>query len=473
MIKKVVLCSAIILSLLASTVAFAEGSLTNFKYQKTYLASTFKDVNLSDWYYSATKSAFELGLMGGKAQGIFDPKGYLTLAEAVAIASRVHEVYNGGDGVIPSTGTKWYDGSVAYAIENGIVKSDDFVDYTKLATRAEMAYIFSSPIESKDMTAINNITILPDVKTSTAYSEYIFGLYNAGIVGGSDAQGTFNPSANITRAETVVILKNLVIKSDRKVLNINTETVTPTPTGGAMLSKAEVDKYRIAYTTSPINSVGMLNEYYTKDSNGIITYKYVHINEATPIKTLYGKHTYGVSTQAEYDFVLQKIEEAKMTHNIEIYNFANDSAWQRYYKVLSGEGTDREKKWVAASNIKYLIDEFGEQKAKELYIMMGLDVESIEIKKITYNGVEYSLSGQTAYEEIMYVADCNGLSHLNTAIWDSYGFSTRVLADNSHAWAQVKLSDGKWHDVAGLNVGNQTTNTSYANGLFVLVNPTY
>lgn len=226
MIKKAFLCSALVLSLMGSTVAFAEGNLINFIKQKTYTTSSFQDVSASDWYYPSIKSAFELGLIGGKAQGVFDPKGMLTLAEAVAIASRVHNIYYGGDGEIANTGSNWYEGAVSYAIKNGIIRSTDFIDYSKLATRAQMAYIFASILEIKDMSAINSITKLPDVMTSTEYSEYIFRMYNAGIIRGSDEQGTFKPSSNITRAETVAILKNLVVLSDRKIVHLEPDTTT-------------------------------------------------------------------------------------------------------------------------------------------------------------------------------------------------------------------------------------------------------
>jgi len=40
-------------------------------------------------------------------------------------------------------------------------------------------------------------------------------LYKAGVVAGSDSIGTFNPGANITRAEAAAIISRVILKDTR------------------------------------------------------------------------------------------------------------------------------------------------------------------------------------------------------------------------------------------------------------------
>jgi hypothetical protein len=56
----------------------------------------------------------------------------------------------------------------------------------------------------------NTVISLPDVTAGTLYFEDIILFYEAGIIGGVDAKGTFKPSSNITRAEAASIFMNLI-----------------------------------------------------------------------------------------------------------------------------------------------------------------------------------------------------------------------------------------------------------------------
>jgi len=51
--------------------------------------------------------------------------------------------YNGESETF-TQGIPWYQVYVDYAITNGIVNANDFTEYDRSATRAEMAYIFST-----------------------------------------------------------------------------------------------------------------------------------------------------------------------------------------------------------------------------------------------------------------------------------------------------------------------------------------
>ena len=189
-------------------------SMANFKKAKTYKSGQFTDVKTGDWFIGSVADAFEYGLMQGNSATIFNPKGNITIAEAIATAARVHNIYNGGTGEFMQSGT-WYQTYVDYAAEKGIITAGTFSNYNKAATRAEMAYIFSHSIPQSEFAAINTINSLPDVNSGTKYYSEIIMLYKAGVLTGGDSQGTFNPNNNITRAEAAAIISRVILPSMR------------------------------------------------------------------------------------------------------------------------------------------------------------------------------------------------------------------------------------------------------------------
>ncbi len=199
----------------ADRVSYRIIGLDNFKVQKRYTPGTFNDVSDSDWYSKAVASCYELGLIEGKGGSKFDPQGSISVAEALTIAARVNKIYYGEGPEIEQTGSNWYDGAVYYAISRRIIYGDEFRVLTRPASRAELAYIFANALPDSEYKQKNNISRLPDVNSETNYSHEIFKLYNAGILTGQDRNLTFNPDANISRAEVATIVTRLVRPDNR------------------------------------------------------------------------------------------------------------------------------------------------------------------------------------------------------------------------------------------------------------------
>ncbi len=118
----------------------AENSMDNFKSIQTY-ERQFSDVPSSNWAASSVQTCYEYGLMNGVSDTQFRPKGSLTVAEALVMACRVHQIYSEGKSTLEN-GSPWYQPYVDYAVSQGIVAPSDFKDYTAKITRAEMAYVF-------------------------------------------------------------------------------------------------------------------------------------------------------------------------------------------------------------------------------------------------------------------------------------------------------------------------------------------
>lgn len=195
--------------------AQAAGSgMGNFQKTETYNGQ-FADIDAGYWAASSVKLCYEYGLMKGASATAFNPKGDLTVAEAIVMADRIHEIYHTGKSTL-TNGDPWYQPYVDYAMENGLIAQGDFSSYTAKATRAQMAYLFCNALPQGTLAEINSISSIPDVSASHPYAKEIQTLYKAGVLTGSDVYGTFNPDSNIIRAEAAAILSRVALPDQRK-----------------------------------------------------------------------------------------------------------------------------------------------------------------------------------------------------------------------------------------------------------------
>ena len=195
----------------------APAPLTGFSRVREYRPRQFTDVNENAWYGNnrerVVANAYMYGLMQGSGNR-FNPNGSISCAEAVAIAARVHNIYNSGKGEF-AQGSPWHQVYVDYALEHKIITTDTFTDYNKPVTRAEMAYVFSRSLPEKELSQRKTFSSLPDVNSGTPYHDAIFLLYRAGVLAGSGASGNFNPGSNITRAEAAAIISRMILPETR------------------------------------------------------------------------------------------------------------------------------------------------------------------------------------------------------------------------------------------------------------------
>jgi hypothetical protein len=128
------------------------------------------------------------------------------------MAARLNNLYYGSP-VTFSQGAVWYQVYVDYAVSRGIVGEEDFQgNYTRAATRAEMAYIFANALPGQEYSAISTVEILPDVDGSTHFVDSIYLLYRAGVLTG-DGTGAFHPDTSIDRASAAAILSRVALPS--------------------------------------------------------------------------------------------------------------------------------------------------------------------------------------------------------------------------------------------------------------------
>ena len=180
----------------------------------------FRDVPASAWYYDAVKSAWEVQLIDGVTSTEFRPDANMTVAQAIKLASVLHQMTQYGKVTLRNGAPNWYSTYVSYAIDSGLIEST-YGNYTAAqmnspVTRAEFVHIFHAAVD--DLRGMNTVTdnAIPDVKTGDAFATEIYDFYRAGILTGSDVNGTFHPADTIKRSEVAAILIRMYDSSARK-----------------------------------------------------------------------------------------------------------------------------------------------------------------------------------------------------------------------------------------------------------------
>ena len=216
--------------------AAATPGLSNFKTENKFTANLFTDVASSAWYVAGVQSAYEYNLMKGSSASKFNPTGNMTVAEALALASRIHSIYNTGSANFVQ-GSPWYQVYVDYATKNNLISSGEFSSYTVAATRAQFASVLSRVLPAAELKAINNIGTIPDVPSNAAYRNSVHLLYSAGILTGSDKYGSFRPTTTIQRCEVATIVTRMVDPKQRKQVVLETR---PALTGIKLAGKTSI-----------------------------------------------------------------------------------------------------------------------------------------------------------------------------------------------------------------------------------------
>lgn len=217
---KKILCYflALIMIFSASPLVYADGpSFSNFIVKETYADGQFVDVAKDIWYADSVQTAYELGLVKGSSANTFSPTGKISIAETLAFASRLHNIYHANNADFTQQ-TPWYQVYVDYCIMNGIINEGEYLDYSVSATRAQFSSILSKALPTEAFASLNDVPMgaIPDVPKTAPYAEAVYLLYRAGILTGNDVHGTFFPDSTIQRCEVAAIVTRMAAPSYRK-----------------------------------------------------------------------------------------------------------------------------------------------------------------------------------------------------------------------------------------------------------------
>ena len=254
--------------------------LSNFSKTNTYEPGLFTDVPDEEWFAQYVAAGFEYGLVKGTGPTTFTPRKNVTIGETITFAARLHSIYHTGDAVFQQ-GDPWYQVYVDYAVQNGIIESETYADYSAKATRAQFASILAAAFPENALEKINNLSygMIPDVTGKEAYGPSVYKLYCAGVLTGNDEYGTFSPANNIKRSEVAAIVTRMADASLRKTYTLREKPVAVT---GIVLDKTNAsiktgESLRLSATVSPANATNKTVTWESSApnvatvSNGVVT----------------------------------------------------------------------------------------------------------------------------------------------------------------------------------------------------------
>ncbi|WP_333870997.1 S-layer homology domain-containing protein [Desulforamulus putei] len=176
----------------------------------------FRDTS-GKWWEQSVAECSAAELVGGRGNGIFAPKDSVTQVEAIIFLNRAlghrteadnYSMSQGGYN-FPATFPAWAQRNVAFAADKGYISKAGIpsIQPKKAATRAEIAVLFANALKlSADGYQLNfkdNAAIPANLQT------YIAAAVKHGIMAGR-TDNTFDPNANVTRAEMAAIIARLV-----------------------------------------------------------------------------------------------------------------------------------------------------------------------------------------------------------------------------------------------------------------------
>ena len=166
----------------------------------------------SNWAAEDINLLADLGVVTGKPDGTFRPDSEITRAEIVAILVRLYDLNSDDMVLFDDTKDHWASGYISIAASLGYVNGFDAKHFgpDDQLTREQMAVMTARIAELQEDTSGGNPVPFTDKDriSSWALSAVTFVFQNGVISGYPD--GTFRPSAKITRAEACHMIVNLI-----------------------------------------------------------------------------------------------------------------------------------------------------------------------------------------------------------------------------------------------------------------------
>ena len=220
--KKVICTVLVLLQICWLMPAFAVGgtpSMDNFVPSVPYSYGQYSDVREGAWYgadqQGVIKTVVELGIMDGMGGDIFLPEGNIRICEAIKMVAVTHSIYTGDGYVFDKESMPWYQTYVDYAFATGILEGYPYPNYNDIATRYQLAHIFSNVLPEEVLPDINTINAVPDVTSEVNRHTEILSLYRRGILAGDAGTHNFRAYDHCSRAEVAAMIARVAIPEKR------------------------------------------------------------------------------------------------------------------------------------------------------------------------------------------------------------------------------------------------------------------
>ncbi|SHK28852.1 S-layer homology domain-containing protein [Paramaledivibacter caminithermalis] len=188
------------------------------KYFVRLSKNKFTDLNGYSWAKDAVEIMVCKGIVNGRTDTKFDPHENITRAEFAALITRMLGYKSESDDYIPFEDVdegSWYYKAVAVAYKNGLIngRSERTFDPKGNITRQEMTKIIAKVLqkESVDLAEDKKINFFKDIKDIAPWAQASVELAaRKGIVTGNE-EGRFAPTEKANRVQAVVMLYRLYL----------------------------------------------------------------------------------------------------------------------------------------------------------------------------------------------------------------------------------------------------------------------
>lgn len=197
--------------------------------------TSFSDVPSTHWAYANVMSMTANGLFQGTTLPVngvstFAPEATMTRAEFITVVVRA--LYSAELNAMPAA-EPWWKNAYTLAVSKGILTAAelDNGDMTKTMSRQEMALVLSRATTDTPSQLLSTNRIPDYSSIGAAYKDAVVKVYSLGMLTGVDSNGTFAPTATMTRAQGATVLNRLTNKSAR--VDVDFTAVAPTQTEAA------------------------------------------------------------------------------------------------------------------------------------------------------------------------------------------------------------------------------------------------
>lgn len=171
----------------------------------------FHDVAKNHWAFDDIKNLTVEGVINGYAEGLFNPEGLVTRAQAATLIANVNNLKaTKSTNISDVPTTHWASSAIQATIDTGIFQVADGQAFqpNKAMTRAEVAVLFTRAYELTDKEEVKTFKDVPS--THWAYDGITKAASNGLVNGFND--NTFRPNENVTRAQFARILHRAIDK---------------------------------------------------------------------------------------------------------------------------------------------------------------------------------------------------------------------------------------------------------------------
>ena len=168
------------------------------------------DIN-GHWANAEVSKFINSGYIVGYEDNTFKPDNSITRAEFVSILNRVFNLTTSSGKVFNDTNNHWAKQAIDIAVTNGVCngKSNNLFYPNDKLTRQEASVMLSNYLKLQD-TQLDKINSFYDSHTISDWALYsIEGMLEKGFMNGYPT-GLLKPLNNITRAEAVVLINNVI-----------------------------------------------------------------------------------------------------------------------------------------------------------------------------------------------------------------------------------------------------------------------